>query len=1071
MRNPEHAGKCGGGLLVTERPLQCAPAGASFIMAAELRVTCGVVGAGHQLTLVFTDSTAGEQERGDPEDHVRKGASGQGDRQPGAVLEAAAGDTVAEEREECIFAVTIQNSAVINCYLMTNYEEKEDTETELEVFRSLYHNTDLNCFQISNYTYKAASTVEVNIFELVRLKIEHNINETISCSWLLEQKNRSHIIKASKCSTVLSLDLGRVSEKQAGTYKLLIQCKNINYTIDFEVIVGGKPRKPYFTAEGKVVRCISEGFPAPDVRWEFDTPCHHRCEDKGSLSLLKTDSYRIMRVQHEVEAKCLMGHNDTCCASNKYGTECAQLPTIDLTLGESQSEIFVKSGDPLVIRCWANYQSFMYKISGSESQAQMQWNEENCYNNKNEMIKVLFASTAKMKGGSNTSINCLSNVHGNKTVLLTLFDKGIIDMNITSEEQDVDSREEHCFIAEFKAFPPGRCAWFHQSKPSKCAVITEENGRSTSKYCSHTYEPGDSVVFFIDNDDVQLKKTFTVNLLQKPKVECKISKMEHITCQSWGYPLSNWKWLRSYNDSHNCTEVITEGITYGSPYRSAKAWESTSSLILHSDRGSFIICSCANNSVGLTCTQTLVNQQEKNNFVFSIATGTCGLCLSIVAIVFIVVLCKYKKQYKYESQLLMIQYVGPSDNEYIYIDFSVLEYDLKWEFPRENLEIGKTIGSGAFGKVVTATAYGISKPGVSLQVAVKMLKENPDASEKEALMSELKMMIQIGHHENVVNLLGACTTSGPVYLIFEYCPYGDLLNHLKSKRETFHKTWSDVIKGNNFTFYHNFNQEEKFRDRVVTSVSNCSYSRLHSAQECDKNQHSWDMSSGHTELHQGEEIKYQNTRKYEDEDLNILTLEDLLSFSYQVAKGMEFLESKMCIHRDLAARNVLITGGKMAKICDFGLARDVENDSNYVVKGNARLPVKWMSPESIFHGIYTIKSDVWSYGIMLWEIFSLGVNPYPGMPVNANFYKLLQSGFKMDQPYYATDEIYFLMQSCWASDPRKRPSFIELVSFLGYQISNTESVLYQNTKNISGTVNVTVSEKNVDCQSALTPLI
>ncbi|CAI9567323.1 unnamed protein product [Staurois parvus] len=79
------------------------------------------------------------------------------------------------------------------------------------------------------------------------------------------------------------------------------------------------------------------------------------------------------------------------------------------------------------------------------------------------------------------------------------------------------------------------------------------------------------------------------------------------------------------------------------------------------------------------------------------------------------------------------------------------------------------------------------------------------------------------------------------------------------------------------------------------------------------------MSSGHTELLQAEEMKYQNTRKYDEEDLNILTLEDLLSFSYQVAKGMEFLESKMCIHRDLAARNILITGGKIAKICDFDL--------------------------------------------------------------------------------------------------------------------------------------------------------
>ncbi|XP_072255579.1 receptor-type tyrosine-protein kinase FLT3 [Pyxicephalus adspersus] len=816
----------------------------------------------------------------------------------------------------------------------------------------------------------------------------------------------------------------------------------------------GKPRKPYFTVEGKKVRCISEGFPAPDVRWKLDNPCNNRCENEGLESLFKTDAYGVIGVQREIEARCLMGHNDTCCATNVYGTECAQLHTIAFMSIKSNRK-YHKLGES------------DFAIKG----ASMQWNEEKCYNKNGEMIKVVFVSTTKMKGGNNISITCSSSVHKNKTVPLTLLDKGVIDMNMTSEEHDVDSREEHCFAVAFKAFPPGRCTWIHQSKPSKCAVIIEENGIRIN--ISIVYHAKELPFFLI--------------LLEKPKVECKISKKKTITCQSWSYPISDWKWLRSYNDSHNCTEVITEGITYGLSKRTTKAWESTSSLILDNDRGSFIICSCANNSAGLTCTQTLFNHQEilqynisyemlqsgteKNNFIFPIAIGTCGLCLAIIAIVsMMLVLNKYKKQYKYESQLLMIQYVGPSDNEYIYIDFSVLEYDLKWEFPRENLEIGKTIGSGAFGKVVTATAYGITKPGVSQQVAVKMLKESPDVSEKEALMSELKMMTQIGHHENIVNLLGACTASGPVYLIFEYCLYGDLLNYLKSKRETFHKTWSDVIKDNTFTFYHNFNQEEKFRDRVVTSVSNCSYSGLFSTNESDKNQYSWDMSSGHTELLQAEEMKYQNTRKYDEEDLNILTLEDLLSFSYQVAKGMEFLESKMCIHRDLAARNVLITGGKMAKICDFGLARDVENDSNYVVKGNARLPVKWMSPESIFDGIYTIKSDVWSYGILLWEIFSLGVNPYPGMPVNANFYKLLQSGFKMDQPFYATEEIYFLMQSCWAFDPRKRPSFTELVSFLGYQISNTESVLYQNMKNTVCT-KTTANEKDTELQSMLSPLI
>ncbi|KAM6202068.1 tyrosine-protein kinase Fes/Fps isoform 4-T4 [Rhynchocyon petersi] len=153
-----------------------------------------------------------------------------------------------------------------------------------------------------------------------------------------------------------------------------------------------------------------------------------------------------------------------------------------------------------------------------------------------------------------------------------------------------------------------------------------------------------------------------------------------------------------------------------------------------------------------------------------------------------------------------------------------------------------------------------------------------------------------------------------------------------------------------------------------------------------------------------------------------LRVKTLLQMVGDAAAGMEYLESKCCIHRDLAARNCLVTEKNVLKISDFGMSRE-EADGVYAASGGLRqVPVKWTAPEALNYGRYSSESDVWSFGILLWETFSLGASPYPNLS-NQQTREFVENGGRLPCPELCPDAVFRLMEQCWAYEPGQRPNF------------------------------------------------
>uniref|UniRef100_A0A3Q3M4S9 Tyrosine-protein kinase receptor n=1 Tax=Mastacembelus armatus TaxID=205130 RepID=A0A3Q3M4S9_9TELE len=287
---------------------------------------------------------------------------------------------------------------------------------------------------------------------------------------------------------------------------------------------------------------------------------------------------------------------------------------------------------------------------------------------------------------------------------------------------------------------------------------------------------------------------------------------------------------------------------------------------------------------------------------------------------------------------------------------------------RRDIILKRELGEGAFGKVFLAECYNLSPTKDKMLVAVKTLKD-PTLAARKDFQREAELLTNL-QHEHIVKFYGVCVDGDPLIMVFEYMKHGDLNKFLRAHGP----------------------------DAMI-------------------------LVDGQPLQTNGE-----------------LGLSQMLHIASQIAAGMIYLASQHFVHRDLATRNCLVGNGLLVKIGDFGMSRDIYSTDYYRVStclnynfrkvgGHTMLPIRWMPPESIMYRKFTTESDVWSFGVILWEIFTYGKQPWFQL-ANNEVIECITQGRVLERPRLCPKEVYDIMLGCWQREPQQRLNIKDIQKML-----------------------------------------